>query len=59
LVGKPDRVISLGRFLPRGGANIIMDLKEIGWNSAENIHLARGRYIWLALGNTVMNILTA
>jgi hypothetical protein len=36
--------------------NIRMDLKEIGWESVEWIHLAQDRDWWWALVNMVMNL---
>jgi hypothetical protein len=32
-----------------------MDLKEIGWEDVDWIHLAQNRDWWCALVNTVMN----
>jgi hypothetical protein len=37
--------------------NIIIDLREIGWNGMDWIDLAQDRDQWRALVNTVMNIL--
>jgi len=36
--------------------NIRMELREIGWEIVEWIHLAQDRYQWRALENTVMNL---
>jgi hypothetical protein len=33
-----------------------MDLREIGWESVEWIHLAENRNQWQGLVNTVMNL---
>jgi hypothetical protein len=35
--------------------NIRMDLREIGWEGVDWIHLAQDRDQWWALVNTVMN----
>jgi hypothetical protein len=50
LVGKPE-----GK-RRRWVDNIKMDLREIGWDGVDWIDLARDRYQWRALVNTVMNI---
>jgi hypothetical protein len=34
-----------------------MDLREIGWESVEWMHVAQFRNQWRALVNTVMNLL--
>jgi hypothetical protein len=36
--------------------NIKTDLREIGWDDMDWIHLAEGRDQWRALVNTVMNL---
>jgi hypothetical protein len=36
--------------------NIRMDLREIGWEGVDWIHLAQDRDQWLAVVNTVMNL---
>jgi hypothetical protein len=36
--------------------NIKMDLREIGWDGMDWIHLAQNRNQWRALVNTVMNL---
>jgi trehalose/maltose hydrolase-like predicted phosphorylase len=36
--------------------NIKMDLREIGWDGRDWIHLAQNRDHWRALVNTVMNL---
>jgi hypothetical protein len=33
-----------------------MDLREIGWEGVDWMHLAQDRYQWRAVVNTVMNI---
>jgi len=40
----------LGRSMPR------WDLREIGWEVADWIHLAQDRHQWRAVVNTVMNL---
>jgi hypothetical protein len=44
---------------PRRGwvDNIILDLREIGWDGMDWIELAQDRDQWRALVNTVMNLL--
>jgi hypothetical protein len=55
LLGKPEGKIPLGR--PRGKwkDDIRVDLKEIGWEGVDWIHLAQDRDQWRGLVNTVMN----
>jgi hypothetical protein len=56
LVGRPERKRPLGR--PRRGwaDNIKMDLKEIGIDGANWIHLAQDRVQWRACVTMVMNL---
>jgi hypothetical protein len=54
LVGRPDRKRPLGRYRHRLEYNIRVDLKEIGWESVDWIHLGQDRDQWLALVTTVM-----
>jgi len=56
LIGKPEGKRPLGRPRSRWEGNIGMDLREIGWESVDWIHLAQDRDQWLALMNTVMNL---
>jgi hypothetical protein len=56
LVGRPDGRRSLGRPRRRWEDNIRMDLREIGFEDADWIHLAQDRDRWRALVNTVMNL---
>jgi hypothetical protein len=56
LVGKAGGKIPLGRPTLRWEDNIRMDLREIGWEGVNWIHLAQDRDQWRALVNTVMNI---
>jgi hypothetical protein len=53
---KPEGKRPLGR--PRRGwmDNIRMDLREIGWEVVDGIHLAQYRDQWLTLVSTVMNL---
>jgi hypothetical protein len=57
LVGKPQGNIPLRRSTRRWVNNIKMDLKEIGWGGMDWIDLAQDRDQWMALVNTVMNVL--
>jgi hypothetical protein len=36
--------------------NIKMDLREIGWEDVDWMHLAQDRHQWQALVNMVMNL---
>jgi hypothetical protein len=56
LVGKPEEKIPLERHRRRRESNIKMDLKEIGWEHVNCIHLAQGRDRWRALVNMVTNL---
>jgi len=55
-VGKPEGKRPFGRVRRRWEDNIRMDLREIGWEPADQIHLAQDRDQWQALPNTVMNL---
>jgi hypothetical protein len=55
LVGKPEEK-RLGRPRRRWVDNIKIDLREIGWDGVDWIHLAQDRDEWRALVNTVMNL---
>jgi hypothetical protein len=55
LVGKPEGKRPLGRPMRRWVDNIKMDLREIGWDGMDWIHLAQYRDQWRDLVNTVMN----
>jgi hypothetical protein len=46
----------LGKTKPRSEDNIKMDLKEMGCERLDYIHLAQDRVHWLAVVNMVMNI---
>jgi len=56
LVGKRERKRPLGRPGHRLEDNIRMNLREIGWEGVDWIHLAQDRDKWWALVNTVMNL---
>jgi hypothetical protein len=56
LDGKSEGKSSHERLRHRWEDNITMDLREIGWEVANLIHLAQDRYQWRALVNTVMNL---
>jgi hypothetical protein len=51
LVNRP-----LGRQRRRWVDNIKMDLREIGWDGGDWIHMAQDRDHWRALVNTVLNL---
>jgi len=56
LVGKPKRMVSLGRHRYRWEDNIKMDLKEVGCRSMDWVKLAQGRDRWQPLVTPVMNL---
>jgi hypothetical protein len=56
LVGKPEGKRPLGRPRHRWIDNSKMDLLEIGLGVVDWIGLARDRYRWRALVNSVMNL---
>jgi hypothetical protein len=56
LILKPEWKILLGRPRCRWEHNIRMDLREIGWEGVDWIHLAQDRDQWLAAVNKVMNL---
>jgi hypothetical protein len=55
LVGKAGGKIRCGRSGCRGEYNIRLDLREIGWEVMDWMHLAQDRNQWQVLVNTVMN----
>jgi hypothetical protein len=55
LVGKPEGKRPLERPRRRWVDNIKINLREIGWDGMDWIHLAQDTYQWRALVNTVMN----
>jgi hypothetical protein len=56
LMEKPQGKRILGRPRRRWDDNIKTDLREIGWNNIDYIHLAQDRDHWRVLVNTVMNL---
>jgi hypothetical protein len=56
LVGEPEGKRTLGRSRRRWVDNIKMDLREIGWDSADWIHMAQDRDQWRALVNAILNL---
>jgi hypothetical protein len=56
LVGKPKGKTSLDRPRRRWVGNIMIDLREIGWNGMDWIDLAQDTDQWRALVNTVINL---
>jgi hypothetical protein len=54
LVGKPKRERRLTRSRRRWENNIRLDLRVIGWEGVDWLHLAQDRDQWRALVNTVM-----
>jgi hypothetical protein len=56
VVGKPEGKRQLGKPGCRWEDNIITDLREMGWEGVDWIHLAQYRDQWLALVNTVKNL---
>jgi hypothetical protein len=56
LVGKPEAQRPLGRSRCRWEENIIMDLREIGWEGVDWMHLTQDRDQWQTLVNIVMNL---
>jgi hypothetical protein len=56
LIGRPEGKRPLGRPRRRWERNIKMDLREIGINGVNWIHLAQDRVQWRACVNTVMNL---
>jgi hypothetical protein len=56
LVGKSEEKKPCGRSRCRWEDNIRMDLREVGWEDVDWIHLAEDRYQWWAPVKTVMNL---
>jgi hypothetical protein len=56
LVENPEGKRPLGRRRHRWEDNIRMDLRELGWEVVDWIHLAQDRDQWWAVLNTVMNL---
>ena len=57
LVGKPEGKRSLGRSSRRWEDNIKMDLREVGCDPGDWIHLSEVRDQWRAYVRAVMNLL--
>jgi hypothetical protein len=57
LVGKPEGKIPLGRPRRSWVDNIKMDFREIGLDGMDWIDLVQDRDQWMALVNTVINLL--
>jgi hypothetical protein len=56
LIGKPEEKRLFGRPRRRCEDNIRMDLRELGWEDEDWIHLAQDRDQWQAVMNMGMNI---
>jgi hypothetical protein len=56
VVGKPDGKRPVGESRRRGKDIIRMDLKEIGWDGMEWMHLAQDRDQWRSLVNKVIKL---
>jgi hypothetical protein len=56
LVGRPEGKRPLGRPRRRWEDNIKLDLREIGIDGANWIHLAQDMVQWRAFVNTMMNV---
>jgi hypothetical protein len=56
LVGNPEGKRPLGRPKRRWVDNIKLDLREIGWDGMDWIHLAQDGDQWRDIVNTVMNL---
>jgi len=56
LVGKPEEERPLGRPRRRWMDNIKMDLREIGWEVVDWMHMDQDRGLWCAVVNTVTNL---
>jgi hypothetical protein len=57
LVGKPERKRPLGRPRCKWDDNFRMDLREIGWEGVDWIHLTQVREKWKTLVKTIMSFL--
>jgi hypothetical protein len=56
LVGKPEGKRPVGRSRRWWVDNINMDLRELGWDGVDWMHMAQDRDQWRALVNTVLNL---
>ena len=55
-MGKREVIRPLHDLDVRGEDNSKMNLWEVEWGGMDRVHLARDRYKWRALVNTVMNL---
>jgi hypothetical protein len=56
LVGEPEGRRRIGRPKRRWEGNIRIDLREIGWENMDWMHLVRDNDNWRALVNAVMKL---
>jgi hypothetical protein len=56
LVRKSEGKRPFGRLKHRREDNIRMDLRELGWEGVDDIHLAQDRDQWWTLPKMVMNL---
>jgi hypothetical protein len=56
LVGKPEGKRPIGISRCRWEDNIKMDLRDIGWNNMDWIHVVLDMEQWRALANTAVNL---
>jgi len=56
LVGKTEEKRQLGRTRLRWEDNIVEDLREIGWEDVDRMHLTQDRDQWWSVKNTVMKL---
>jgi hypothetical protein len=56
LVGKPEGKRPVGRTRRTWEDNIRIDLRKIGWEVVDWIHLSQNRERWRAVVNMVMNL---
>jgi hypothetical protein len=55
LVGKPEGKRPVGRLKHKWKDNIRTDLREVGWEDVDWLHLTQDRDQWRTLMNAVMN----
>jgi len=55
LVGKPEGKSPLSRCTHRSWDNIKVNLRDIGWQGVDWVHMAQDRDQWRAVVNTAMN----
>jgi hypothetical protein len=56
LAGKPEGKRLLGSHSHRWEDNVRVDLREIGWESVDWMHLAEDMDLWQVLVNMVINL---